>query len=514
MLRHALGICACLPLVGCAVFGPSGSGPEGMTRYDTDLRSLARSGDFDRALELTEEGEGGAGDDLLRVLHRAAVLRYAGEYAESNRLLQEAELEIDDRYTRSVSRAAASLLTNDRVLAYRPPRVERLMIHYVGALNYISLGDPAEAAVEARRLATLLDGSEDMEFDPRELRLRRVLRYFTGAVFEAAGEWNDADVAYRNAWIGWDETAPPIDPDTLAQGAELARALASITPARLDRDVPAGRDSAEIVLVLETGFIVHRVERAVAVPIYRRDRDAFDSGDDDEKYDAGLCVAARTLGPSYVGPRSSSCHEPSGSSLFVVTAAWPALQRTDDRVVGGRLTVRGSTDRELPAVTAPPAETALAGAAAVGATTAAGALGGVWTDSASLRLTLDLSAAYAAEFDERLGGVVAKAVARAAAKYVVVDAARKAAKKEDEALGDVVGLVGNLAAIASEHADLRSWHLLPGAVRIARIRVPAGRAELTLVLDQAGRTSGRTIPLGSVALDRGQIAIVAARVWP
>ncbi len=512
MLRHALRICACLPLVGCAVFGPSGTGPEGMTGYDTDLRSLARSGDFDRALELTDEGEGGAGDDLLRVLHRAAVLRYAGAYAESNRLLQDAELEIDDRYTRSVSRAAASLLTNDRVLAYRPPRVERLMVHVYGALNYLALGDPEEAAVEARRLAALLDGSEDMEFDRRELRLRRVLRYFTGAVFEAAREWNDADVAYRNAWIGWDPTAPRIDPDTVPQGAELARALAAITPARLDRDAPAGPDSAEIVLVLETGFISHRIERVVAVPIYRRDRDAFDSGDDEEKYDAGLCVAARALGSSYVGPRSARCSAPSGSSLFVVTTAWPALRRSEDRVVGGRLRVRGSSDPESPpdviagARTASADETGAAGPAGTGTS--------AWADSAALRLTLDLSAAYAAEFEEKLGGVVAKAVARAAAKYVVVDAARKAAKKEDKALGDVVGVLGNLAAIASEHADLRSWHLLPGALRIARVRVPAGRAELTLALDQAGRAAPRTIPLGAVRLEPGDVAIVAARVWP
>lgn len=520
MLRHASLICACLPLVGCAVFGPSGTGPEGMTGYDTDLRSLARSGDFDRALELTDEDEGGAGDDLLRVLHRAAVLRYAGEYAESNRLLQDAELEIDDRYTRSVSRAAASLLTNDRVLAYRPPRVERLMVHYFGALNYLSLGDPEEAAVEARRLAALLDGSEDMEFDPREIRLRRVLRYFTGAVFEAAREWNDADVAYRNAWIGWDPTAPRIDPDTVPQGAELARALAAITPARLSQDAPAGRDSAEIVLVLETGFIAHRIERVVAVPIYRRDKNAFDSDDDDEKYDAGLCVASRTLGSSYVGPRGTNCSVPSGSSLFVVTTAWPALQRTGDRVVGGRLTARGTSDRQTVAVATRVAEGGVGerdvgeGLDPAGVPAVAGATGRAWADSASLRLTLDLSAAYAAEFDERLGGVVAKAVARAAAKYVVVEAAKQAAKKEDEVLGEVVGLIGNIAAIASEHADLRSWHLLPGALRIARVRVPAGRAELALALDQAGRTGARTIPLGVVTLAPGEVAIVTTRVWP
>ncbi|MBK5099170.1 MAG: hypothetical protein JJE01_15435, partial [Gemmatimonadetes bacterium] len=117
MLRRALALCVCLPLAGC-VFGPGRVGPDGLSGYDTDLRSIARQGDFDRALELTEEGEDDAGDDLLRILHRAVLLRYDGQYEESNRLLQEAALEIDDRYTKSVSRAALSMLTNDRALAY------------------------------------------------------------------------------------------------------------------------------------------------------------------------------------------------------------------------------------------------------------------------------------------------------------------------------------------------------------------------------------------------------------
>jgi uncharacterized protein len=498
MPRHALWLCACLPLVGCAVFGPYGTGPEGMTGFDTDLRRLARAGEFERALELTEEGAGGAaGDDLLRLLHRAAVLRYAGEHAESNRLLQEAELEIDERYTRSVSRAALSLLANDRILAYRPPRVERLMVHYYGALNYLALREPDEAAVEARRLAALLDGSEEMEFDPGETHLRRALRYFTGAVFEAAREWNDAEVAYRNAWIGWDPAAPPIDPDTLTGGGQLARALVGITPARLDRSAPLGTDSAEVVLILESGFIAHRVQRSAAVPIYRRDRDAFGSGDEGATYDAGLCVAARVLGASYVGDRASRCYRPRGSSLFVVTAAWPALQGRSDGVTGGRLSARG-----------PDPAGPLASLPASGPETA------VWADSVPLGLTLDLSSAYAAEFEGRLGGTVAKAVARAATKYLVVEATKKAVKEEDETLGDVVGLLGNVAAIASEHADLRSWHLLPGALRIARIRVPAGPVELSVVLDQAGPAATRIIPLGSLSVAAGSVAVVDARVWP
>ena len=195
MLRRALALCVCLPLAGC-VFGPGRVGPEGLSGYDTDLRSMARHQDFEQALELTEEGAGGdAGDDLLRELHRAALLHYDGQYVASNELLQAAELEIEDRFTKSVSRAALSILTNDRVLAYNPPAFERIMLHYYGALNYLALDDPDEAAVEARRLSALLVRGADERTDAREDRFRRSLHYYAGVVFEEAGETNAAEVA-------------------------------------------------------------------------------------------------------------------------------------------------------------------------------------------------------------------------------------------------------------------------------------------------------------------------------
>ena len=72
---------------------------------------------------MTEEGSDESGDDLLRQLQHAVLLRYDGQFEESNQLLQEAALEIEDRHTKSVSRAALSVLTNDRALAYNPPRL-------------------------------------------------------------------------------------------------------------------------------------------------------------------------------------------------------------------------------------------------------------------------------------------------------------------------------------------------------------------------------------------------------
>ncbi|MDT8437242.1 MAG: hypothetical protein RRA92_10865, partial [Gemmatimonadota bacterium] len=456
MRGHALLLCACLPLAGCAVFATSGGGPGGLSRFDADLRSLATRGEFERALELTE-GKSAPGDDLLRTLQRAAVLRHAGRYDDSNRLLQEAELEIEDRYTKSLSKAALSLITNDRVLAWRPSRVERMLLHCYGALNYLALGDPDEAAVEARRLSGLLEAEEVEAFtdgvEPAgaERELRRAMRAIAALVFEAAGEWNDASVAWRNAGPAFAGLGAGIPGAGGAAGfgtADLAGPAPTGTARPFDARPPPP-DSGEIVVVAESGFLPHRVERSAVVPIYRRDVHDLDDHDASDRRDAALCVAWRALGRQPDGPPAGlfdgfgardlrRCGRRGGGSLYVLALAWPDLRETPDPVRGG--TVRVGPDAAAP-----------------------------------LRPVADISAAYADEHRSGLAGVLVKAVIRAAAKHAIVEEIREEAEEEDETLGDVVGLLGNAVAVASEHADTRSWNLLPGALHVARIRVPAGR---------------------------------------
>ena len=511
MLRRALALCVCLPLAGC-VFGARGVGPEGLSEFNTDLRSVARQGDFDRALEMTEEGPDESGDDLLRQLQRAVLLRYDGQFEESNQLLQEAAREIEDRHTKSVSRAALSVLTNDRALAYNPPAFERMMVHYYGALNYLSLDDPDEAAVEARLLSARLMADSDEHLDDRDIRIRRSLHYFAGAVFETAGEWNAAGVAYRNAWEGWNTNpgAPepeqaPVDPDPVRSAladstaiqealpdsvpprgvtvdSSLARGLEALTPAFIARDRAPAPDSGEVILILETGFVAHRIERAAAVPIFSGEDSGSNDGDDASSYNASVCAAARALG-AQATVDAENCSQPTGSSLFILKVAWPEMRRSSEPIRGARITARDQSIVE-PEFTVPTV------------------------------LNIDLSSAAMSAHDAVIVGIVAKTIARATGKYLVVQAAKEAAKKEDETAGFFVGLLGNAAAVASERADTRTWHLLPGTIRIARMSLPAGVHSIELELDALQQTDPLRVDLGEVSVRPGTVTVLPLRSWP
>jgi len=205
-LSPGLAVAAALLLSSCHLMGSFKTGPEGRSMHDTDLQQLTRDEAFIEALDLTDpDDRGDIGDELLRLMHRGLILHFAGRYEESNEVLQRAEKIIDDRYTKSVSLALLSIVTSDRALAWMPGATERLMVNYYGALNYLALADPEEAAVEVRRLSRLLELGEEEELDPAEIEMRRVMRYFAGSVFEASGNRNDAAVAYRHVWSPADE---------------------------------------------------------------------------------------------------------------------------------------------------------------------------------------------------------------------------------------------------------------------------------------------------------------------
>jgi hypothetical protein len=291
----------------------------------------------------------------------------------------------------------------------------------------------------------------------------------------------------------------PASAPTSQVDSGLARGLAALTPALIARDRGPPADSGEVVLLFESGFVAHRVERALAVPIFRGDLDNLKSGDDANRYNSGLCVASRSLG-ARAAIEMSSCAAPTGKSLFVVTVAWPEMRRSSQTVNRVRLSARPAETASVPGIAFP--------------TLATGREPRADSVSVPTRLTIDVSSVATSEFDARIGGIVAKAIVRAAAKYSVVQAVKKEVKEENKTLGDIVGLLGNAAAVASERADTRSWHLLPGAIRVARISLPAGSHTVSLELEKYGGTKPLRVNLGQVTVRPGSVTVIPFRSWP
>ncbi|MFQ5746101.1 MAG: hypothetical protein ACE5HF_02650 [Gemmatimonadota bacterium] len=484
-IRRGLLSFLLLALPACAGLHSIELGRDGESLRDRELRDLLARGRFGAALSRLEPDAGHAGDELLRLLESGLVAHYARELEASNDSFERALLLIEDRYTKSLTRAIVSLVTSDRLLAWTPNRTERSLVHYYAGLNYLALGQPDEAAVEARRLAHVLSLSEEDAPGGAERDLRRVLRYFTGAMFEAAGETEDAAVAFRLA---------SVDAET------------SMTPRAVSPLAPSG----EVVLFLESGFVAHRVEQSINVLLYPEEVAAFGHERAQIRYAAARCVARRAFGDV----------PPSVFAVLGATATWH-LGAGDRCLVEGVAPVRkheqehasrnGDGEDEDDDHVAIPRFLRIAWPALRRTGTAAHVVA-VRSDvgeTASPVLDTDVTASVTQEFDAGLGGVLVKALARAATKYAAVEGIEEGFGGSDEVLGRLAGLAANAAGALLERADLRSWHLVPARLDVVRLRLPPGRHSLTAIL-----SAGRELRLPDVQVRAGETTVTAARLWP
>lgn len=99
----------------------------------------------------------GHNEKLLYYMDLGITNHYEGRYAVSNRKLEEAEKLGEQLFTKSLTATGASFLVNDYMLPYRGEDFELALIHLYMALNYVQLGKLEDALVEARKLDSKLN---------------------------------------------------------------------------------------------------------------------------------------------------------------------------------------------------------------------------------------------------------------------------------------------------------------------------------------------------------------------
>ena len=462
-LLRAGGLCVVmLAATGCSMAMKAArmyydSTPMGTEQREWGLRRTMAAGAFETALDhVSDRDEAAPRDKLLRSLYDGIVAYYAGEYARSGKSLRAADEMAEDRYTKSVSRGALSLVSNDLVLPYMPGHTERLLVHYYGALGYLNRGDVPGAAVEARRMSQLLEQFDENRSDA-DRSTRAFLRYFAGAVFEAAGETNDADVAYRNA-----------------------AALAGPKALPIDSSVPAG--SGEVIVLLERGFVAQRVEEQLHIGVDENERDSLANTKGTRDLPAPETVIGRMMRQLDSAPDSGvyrsgtprhlrrERHYDDDSDELLLKIAWPVFLRPLRETLPATVTLPDNR-------------------------------------SASFALVGDISEGIVADYRRQRLMLLTRTVARAAVKLAAAEAAEK--KK-----GSAGRTLATLAGAVLEHADTRSWHLLPADVALTRLTLPAGRHRLTVRMGEANASAVRVVELGEVEVTPGGIAFVSGRAWP
>ncbi len=215
-IRATLVLAALILLSGCGSVSTRRKFYEPIT---AELRSGKFQSSVDKLEEAREKNKFGQKDRLIYFIDAGMLNHYAGNYDTSNQKLHLAEAAAEELFTKSISRAAASVLLNDNVLEYAGEDYEVLYTNLIKALNYAHLNQFDEAFVEIRRAnlklelleqkygdaaAELQRGLEgdtsrvDIEYAISKVRFYSdaFARYLSMHIYAADGKMDDARIDY------------------------------------------------------------------------------------------------------------------------------------------------------------------------------------------------------------------------------------------------------------------------------------------------------------------------------
>jgi len=132
---------------------------------------------------------------FLYYMDIGVLFHYASQYDSSNLYLEEAVSIYDELFARSVSKQAASILTNDNILPYRSKPYEMILVHQFKALNYMAMGKFDGALVETRRAQLLFN-----EWDRKDKKAVKytndgMFHYLSSIAYDSQDETDNASIS-------------------------------------------------------------------------------------------------------------------------------------------------------------------------------------------------------------------------------------------------------------------------------------------------------------------------------
>jgi hypothetical protein len=190
--RNGIILLVVLLLAGCATY----------YQKSQEFQQYLMQGNFQKAdswLEKNDDAKDGK-NRLLYFLNHGYVSWMLDNHQESNRYFSEADRMIED-YVKNYGMEALALVSNPSVKPYKPEDFEAVMLHYYTSLNYISLNNYEDALVECRRVNLRLHQLNDKYKDHKNKYQRDAFAHnLMGMIYEADNDYNNAFIAYRNAY--------------------------------------------------------------------------------------------------------------------------------------------------------------------------------------------------------------------------------------------------------------------------------------------------------------------------
>jgi uncharacterized protein len=208
----ALGLLSAFIISGCGAVATR-------TKFYKPITAELNAGNYTKAAAEFDKAKFDNKDRFLYYIDSGALYFYASEFDSSNIRLTAAENASEDLFTKSITRAATSMLLNDNILEYAGEDYEILYSNLIKALNYLALKKFDDAFVEIRRADLKLslleqkyqNAAEELNrgevSDTTEVKINykagdvrfnndAFARYLSMHLYAADGKWDDARIDY------------------------------------------------------------------------------------------------------------------------------------------------------------------------------------------------------------------------------------------------------------------------------------------------------------------------------
>lgn len=171
-------------------------------RKNQELMEAVDKSDFKKARRILandQKFESQKRNRLLFYFNKGTVLWMNGEFDSSLVYFRKADYFIED-FNKNTGEQIAALLTNKNVTTYAGEDFEKVILHYYSVTAYLMLGRLDEALIEAKRMLQKMQRNSDKYQSKNKYKNDAFAHYLLGLVYDAKGEYNDAFIAYRNAY--------------------------------------------------------------------------------------------------------------------------------------------------------------------------------------------------------------------------------------------------------------------------------------------------------------------------
>ncbi len=466
-LQHstsAFSILLALMVSGFAMVGASGCAT--YTDHVREAKQDALQGRTQQAVERLNKAIGAeeshqypeklTSENTLMLLERATLLQAIGKYKLAARDMMIADQQLDwlDIGAQGKAKIGKYMFSGSSV-KYRAPPFERLLLNTLNMVNFMAVGDYEGAQVEARRFSIVeyfFLNDESKTLLPESLALGN---YLGGVAFEATGEYNQAARYYADAYRYGLRTSRferrLVDlfritgyggkgkGDAVQQLVDRSRAGSVLSFEEYRKQYVDG----ELLMVVQSGMAPYK---------------------EGKKYPVGQAIAYANA-HSYNYNYTLSAKEKSRAREMAVSGAlkWISFPQLTEKGLPGQRNVNIFVDGREAAV--------------------------------FMGSNIERQVEHAWE---RISGAlmvaaITRMITRAAAGAGAREATQQATGKSG--LGILAQLAVEGSMLAADKPDTRSWSMLPGRIKLARVRLPDGSYPVKVKV--AGRTESRNVEIGS-----------------